>query len=288
MQTAVHGGLHIAAGSAEVCHGAAFHAVAVGQLGFHVVVQVVQLAAFGVNSGDQLRLTLVGEAAQPVVDGAGHHVIGTLHAVVDAAAPQDVLQRNGVVAQVEGSVSALQPLDQLVIADAAPILRLGVAELLAVHAVTDARPRCPEVRAVPGLAAAAGVGAVGGIQLGTEVAVKRGGVIPQPIAEIVQRTGVAGEHIQTEGGSAGVVGYRGNRAGVSVLSRFVVLTQCAQTGVLPVAVRGDQYCGDAAHQHYCRQDQCQPSFRPFHVKHPALSLSCMGTSAVEKPLHRFT
>ena len=68
METAVHRGLNAAAVDVEIRHGTTVHAVLLGGVGIHVIFFIfadgVQTAALGVNSGDQLRLTLVLEAAQ--------------------------------------------------------------------------------------------------------------------------------------------------------------------------------------------------------------------------------
>ena len=68
METAVHRGLNAAAVDVEIRHGTTVHAVLLGGVGIHVIFFIfadgVQAAALGVNSGDQLRLTLVLEAAQ--------------------------------------------------------------------------------------------------------------------------------------------------------------------------------------------------------------------------------
>ena len=68
METAVHRGLNAAAVDVEIRHGTTVHAVLLGGVGIHVIFFIfadgVQAAALGVDGGDQLRLTLVLEAAQ--------------------------------------------------------------------------------------------------------------------------------------------------------------------------------------------------------------------------------
>ena len=196
VQAAVYRGLHVAACRAVIGHGTVLHAVPVGLLGLHVLILVVQLAAFGVDGGDQVCLALVLETAQPVVDGARHHVIRAVHAVLHATAPQHVLQRAGVVVQIKAPVLCFQLLDQRCIAHFQPILRLGFAKFAAVGAVTQCCPCGAEVRAVARLTAAAGIRAVCLIQLRRKVQVDVIRLlIPQPRAEAVQRSGIAGEHI---------------------------------------------------------------------------------------------
>ena len=288
VQAAVHRGLHIVARLAEIRHGSSLYAVAVGQLGGHVAVLVVQFAALGVDGGDQLRLALVGKSAQPPINGAGHYVISSVHTVMDTAAPQNVLEGDGVVVQVEGAVGALQPLDQLFIADAAPVLRLGVAELLTVGAMTDLRPCSLEVGAVTCLAATAEIRTVGLIQPLAEVPVKGGRVAPQPAAEIVHCADLAGEHVQAEGGAAGIVGHRGNGAGVGILSCLIILTQRPQSGILPVAVRRQKHRCHAACQHHRGEYQRHTPFRPFHKHTPCLIYELYGKPGGGSSPRRFT
>ena len=278
VQAAVYRGLHIAVRCAVIGHGTVLHAIAVRQLGLHILILVVQLAALSVDGLDQLRLALHLEAAQPVVDGAGDHVIGAVHAVLDAAAPQDVLQGDGVVVQVQGRVFALQAADQGRVALGTPVLCLGVGKLTLVDAVAQLPPGVLKVGAVACCGCAAGVLAVGLIQRGREAIVYSIAlVVPQPGAERVQRSRLAGEHIQAEGRAARVAGYGGNSARVSVRARLIILAQCAQVlQAAPVLAGSQQYGGQTAHRHHRRQDQCHSPFRPFHVDTPCLISKLYG------------
>ena len=278
VQAAVYRGLHIAVRCAVIGHGTVLHAIAVRQLGLHILILVVQLAALSVDGLDQLRLALHLEAAQPVVDGAGDHVIGAVHAVLDAAAPQDVLQGDGVVVQVQGRVFALQAADQGRVALGAPVLCLGVGKLTLVDAVAQPPPGTFKVGAVACCGCAAGVLAVGLIQRGRGAIVYSIAlVVPQPGAERVQRSRLAGEHIQAEGRAARVAGYGGNSARVSVRARLIILAQCAQVlQAAPVLAGSQQYGGQTAHRHHRRQDQCHSPFRPIHVDTPCLISKLYG------------
>ena len=281
VQAAVYRGLHIAVRCAVIGHGTVLHAIAVRQLGLHIPILgdiLRQLAALSVDGLDQLRLALHLEAAQPVVDGAGDHVISAVHAMLDAAAPQDVLQGDGVVVQVQGRVFALQAADQGRVALGTPVLCLGVGKLTLVDAVAQLPPGTFKVGAVACCGCAAGVLAVGLIQRGREAIVYSIAlVVPQPGAERVQRSRLAGEHIQAEGRAARVAGYGGNSARVSVRARLIILAQCAQVlQAAPVLAGSQQYGGQTAHRHHRRQDQCHSPFRPIHVDTPCLISKLYG------------
>ena len=277
VQAAVYRGLHIAVRCAVIGHGTVLHAIAVRQLGLHILILVVQLAALSVDGLDQLRLALHLEAAQPVVDGAGDHVIGAVHAMLDAAAPQDVLQGDGVVIQVQGRVFALQAADQGRVALGTPVLCLGVGKLTLVDAVAQLPPGVLKVGAVACCGCAAGVLAVGLIQRGCETIVYSIAlVVPQPGAERVQRSRLAGEHIQAEGRAAGVAVHVGNGSRVGIRTRLVILAQRAQFRVCPILTGSQQYGGQTAHRHHRRQDQCHSPFRPLHVDTPCLISKLYG------------
>ena len=280
MQAAVYRGLHIAVRLAVIGHGTVLHAIAVRQLGLHIPILgdiLRQLAALSVDGLDQLRLALHLEAAQPVVNGPRHHVIRAVHAMLDAAAPQDVLQGDGVVAQVQGRVFALQAADQGRVALGTPVLCLGVGKLALVDAVAQLPPGVLKVGAVACCGCAAGVLAVGLIQRGCETIVYSIAlVVPQPGAERVQRSRLAGEHIQAEGRAAGVAVHVGNGSRVGIRTRLVILAQRAQFRVCPILAGSQQYGGQTAHRHHRRQDQCHSPFRPLHVDTPCLISKLYG------------
>ena len=277
VQAAVYRGLHVAACGAVIGHGTVLYAVPVGLLGLHILILVVQLAALGVDGGDQVCLTLVFEATQPVVNGPRHHVIRAVHAVLDAAAPQDVLQGDGVVAQIKAPVLCFQLLDQRCIAHFQPILRLGLAKFTAVGAVAYCCPRGAEVRAIARLAAAAGIRAVCPVQLRGKIQIDVIRLlITQPRAEAIQRSGIAGEHVQAVGNPAGVAVHVGNGSRVGIRTRLVILAQRAQFRVCPILTGSQQYGGQTAHHHHRRQDQCHSPFRPLHVDTPCLISKLYG------------
>ena len=172
----------------------------------------------------------------------------------------------------------MQAADQGRVTLGAPVLCLGVGKLTLVDAVAQLPPGVLKVGAVACCGCAAGVLAVGLIQLGCETIVDSIAlVVSQPGAERVQRPRLAGEHIQAEGRAAGVAGYGGNSARVSVRTRLIILTQRAQVlQAAPVFAGSQQYGGRAAHRHHRRQDQCHSPFRPFHVDTPCLISKLYG------------
>ena len=174
--------------------------------------------------------------------------------MLDAAAPQDVLQGDGVVAQIKAPVLCFQLLDQRCIAHFQPILRLGLAKFTAVGAMAYCCPRGAEVRAIARLAAAAGIRAVCPVQLRGKIQIDVIRLlITQPRAEAIQRSGIAGEHVQAVGNPAGVAVHVGNGSRVGIRTRLVILAQRAQFRVCPILAGSQQYGGRAAHRHHRRQ-----------------------------------
>ncbi len=267
------------------------HAVLGGGQGLHIALLVhavgIQTAALGVDGGDKLRLALVLKAAQSVegpVDDAGGAALavaavgagGHAHAVVDAAAPEHVLQGDGVVVDVKAGEQALHIGNELCVLGAAPELRLRLAELGGVFTVADRLPRVFEVGTETGIIFTLGVIGVGVIQCIAETAVHGIVGLLQPVHKGRHRA--LHEHIQSVGGAAAVLIHGGDQAGIGAVPRFVVLAQRTELRVAPRLAGGQQYRGDAAHQHDRRQYQCHSPFCPFHKHTPCLISKLYGNS----------
>ena len=289
VQAAVHRGLHAAAVDVEICHGAPVNAVLLGGQRLHVVLFPlavgVQPAALGVDGGDQLRLALVLEAAQRLegaaddAGGAAHAVgvfggtIGGAHAVMDAAAPEHVFQRVGVVVNVEALVLPFHIGHKLGVLGLSPEIRLRLSELGAV-VPTDLLPCVLEVGAEAGVVLAAGVVGVGVVQPVAEPAVDGAAGLLQPVHKAGHR--LLHEHIQAVGRAAAVAVHVGNAARIRVGARLVILAQRTEIDFRPRFAGSQQYGGQTAHRHHRRQDQCHSPFRPFHVDTPCLISKLYG------------
>ena len=289
VQAAVHRGLHAAAVDVEICHGAPINAVLLGGQRLHVVLVPlavsVQLAALGVDGGDQLRLALVLETAQRLegaaddAGGAAHAVgvfggtIGGAHAVMDAAAPEHVFQRVGVVVNVEALVLPFHIGHKLGVLGISPEIRLRLSKLGAV-VPTDLLPCVLEVGAEAGVVLAAGVVGVGVVQPVAEPAVDGAVGLLQPVHKAGHR--LLHEHIQAVGRAAAVAVHVGNAARIRVGARLVILAQRTEIDFRPRFAGSQQYGGQTAHRHHRRQDQCHSPFRPLHVDTPCLISKLYG------------
>ena len=280
VEAAVDGGLHAAGVGVEVGHGAVLDAVLGGRQVLHIGVFGLELAALGVDGLDQLGLALHFEAAQPVgegaVDDAGSaaHAIGAVRAgddaraVVDAAAPEHVLQGDGVVVDVKAGEQGGDVVDQDGVAVGLPEVGLGLGELGAVVG-RHRLPGVAEVAAEAGVVFALAVESVGVIQDVAHGAVGRAvGLGPQPVHEVGH--GLFHEHIDAVGRAAAVTLDGGDIAGVGTVARLVVLAQCAQLRCHPVFAGGHQRRGQETCQQQSRQYQCRSAFHPFHVSTPCL------------------
>ena len=148
------------------------------------------------------------EAAQPVgegaVDDAGSaaHAIGAVRAgddtraVVDAAAPEHVLQGDGVVVDVKAGEQGGDVVDQDGVAVGLPEVGLGLGELGAVVG-RHRLPGVAEVAAEAGVVFALAVESVGVIQDVAHGAVGRAVGLSQPVHEVGH--GLFHEHIDAVG-----------------------------------------------------------------------------------------
>ena len=298
MQAAVHGGLHAAGVGTVVSHGAVAHAVLGRRLGRHILVGFVKLAALGVDGLNQLSFALVLEAAQPIGKGAVNHAgrtalaIGTVrargraHAVLHAAAPEHILEGDGIIVDVKGRKQGFDVADELGVLCRFPIVGLRLCKFAGV-AFGDSAPVILEVAAAAGVIIALRIVGVGVVKGFAEIFIHGVVRLLQPVHKA--DNGALHEHVDAVGCAAAVAGNGGDVAGVGTVARLVILAQVAQLRTIPAFARGNQYRGDAAHQHHRRQDQCHAPFCPFHVKYPALSVSCMERFGRGKMLlHRFT
>ena len=195
--------------------------------------------------------------------------------MVDAAAPKDVLQGDGVVVDVKATEQTLNIADKLGVLGAAPELRLCLTELIRVFAMADGLPHRLEISAIAGVFIAVYIEVIGSPQRVTEVVVCTAlGLLLQPIDEICHRA--LHEHIQSVGGTAAVTLYIGDTAWVRVVAGLVVLAQFTDTHAGPRLTGSQQYGGQTAHRHHRRQDQCHSPFRPLHVDTPCLISKLYG------------
>ena len=302
MQTAVYGGLHAAAVDIEVRHGAPINAVLLGGQRLHVVLFVlavgIQAAALGIDGCDQLRLALVLEAAQRgkgAVDNAGSAALSVAavgagdhaDAVVDAAAPEHILERNRVVAHIEAGKQRFYIADQLGILCRLPEILLRLSKLVAIL-LADLLPLVFEVGAEAGIVLALGIVRIGVVELIANTAVGRAlRLCAQPVHEALH--GRLYEHIYAVGGAAAVLIHGGDAPRVGIRARLVVLAQGAQFRISPILAGGQQDGGHTTGHHHRCQDQCHAPFCPFHAAAPCLISKLYGNAGGgQGPLHRFT
>ena len=88
--------------------------------------------------------------------------------MVDAAAPKDVLQGDGVVVDVKAAEQALNIADKLGVLGAAPELRLCLTELIRGFAMADGLPHRLEISAIAGVFIAVYIEVIGSPQRVTD------------------------------------------------------------------------------------------------------------------------
>ena len=228
------------------------------------------LTALSIDGHDDVPFRLIGKAAQRskriCYDGGC-----TAGAVMHGAAPNDVLQRHGVVVDIK-IVTAAGTGDQrngLIIN-----LRLGErflsSEEGAAVILGNLQPRLIEQGA-----AACAVAVIGAVQAVTNIIDRRvGGGSSAPVDERLHRTGLAGEHICAIGLSAGVACHsRDHGRGLCVrigFARFIIAAQ--QTQRRSIAPTGRCHHSHQTQQQRQTQDQRRTSPQQFHISAPQLYL----------------
>ena len=258
-QAGVYAHLHAAGAAVVVPQDLTGGAVLVGVVAGHGVAGAAilavkllrchQAAGLVIDGLDQLPLRLVGKAAQ-VGEGPLDQRAGVADAVLHRAAPEYILQRHGVVVDLEARHPALYRADQGVVE-----LGLGIVILSRTEGIAVGLVHLTPLRVKAGAVAGRGI-AVGVHQLVADIPVHAAvGAVLAPAGKLHRGARLAGEHVQAVGLAAGVAGGGGDTAGaVAAVADLIVAAQVVILGIVPLQRRLGDGADEKAAAHQTQHD----------------------------------